>query len=301
MKKLSLVVALLLILTASSYAIDIKWNPLNVNPAEAIVGQQVVIKAPLTVLNGSVNNLKVIGKVDGQIVYNHTFATLQGPTSQIITVNWTAAHSKVMPHIIGQPSNVKIEFIVDPQNTSGDSNTSDNRVEKIIKVRDGFQQPGPMTNVKIKKPGLVILKDPCIAARNDTTDLVPIEFKFNRTGFHKFYYSMKYKNTGPRCVKSVKWRVTYMDQGVQKVLAQGEHKPVGGKLFALKAGDVKLFGRSFDRVDLPQTAFERNPISEEMTMEYSIDFTFTVDFDNGVNETNEGNNSIVKHLKWDEH
>jgi hypothetical protein len=270
---------------------------ITVTPTAPRVGQTVTIKARFTVAGGTVNNLRIVGKVDGTVKYNHVFASITGPVTKIITINWTAKHSTRQARLVGQPSSVLIKFEMDPISMGPTTPYSGKDVEKSIKVYDAalMLQARPRL-IRTVRPQIQI--PPCVANNNKTTDLVPILFKLENTGNKQFRMTMKYKNTGPRCVPSVKWRVTYQDNGVTKVLKHGEHKPIGSKLYALEAGQSKYFLFAFYKRDFSPTAFDTYVDQEEREIRFDINLKFTVDWNNAVMETSEGNNSIIKHLSW---
>jgi len=298
MKRLLLVILAFALAAPAFCAISVNWVPeITVQPAAPRVGQTVTIKARFTVAGGTVYNLRIVGKVDGTVKYSQVFAGITGPVTKNININWTAKHSTMYARLAGQPSNVLIKFEMDPINMGPTTPYSGKKVEKSIKVYDAapMLQARPRL-VRTVRPKVQI--PPCIANNNKTTDIVPTRFKLENTGYKQFRMTMKYENTGPRCVPSVKWRVTYQDNGVTKILKQGEHNPIGSKLYALEAGQSKYFLFAFYKSDFSPTAFETSVDQEEREIRFDIDLKFTVDWNNAVVETNEGNNSITKHLSW---
>lgn len=298
MKKLLLVILAFTLAAPAFCAISVSWIPeITVTPTAPRVGQQVTIRARFTVAGGTVNNLRIVGKVDGTVKYNHVFASITGPVSKTITINWTAKHSTRHARLAGQPSNVLVEFEMDPLSMGPTTPYSGKKVEKSIKVYDAapMLQARPRV-IRAVRPQIQI--PPCVANNNKTTDLVPTLFNLEKTGYRQFRMTMKYRNTGPRCVHSVKWRVTYQANGVTKVLKHGEHKPVGSKLYTLEAGKSKYFMFAFYKSDFAPMAFETYVDQEEREIKFDIDLKFTVDWNNAVMETNESNNSITKHLSW---
>jgi len=274
-------------------AVDVNWSgPVTFTPAAPAVGDNVIIKARFTVMNGSVQNLMLTGAIDGNTVYTKIYPSITGPKTMIITVNWTAAHSTKIMRLEGQPSNVKVEFRFGskiPVTTSADT------IETTIPVKDALPALGIGQNVSQKKPDFTLA--PCYANADGTTDLVPVELSFSYIQYGKFTYKIVYKNTGPRCLKNVRMKITYPVNGVDTLYKEFNPPPLADG-WVIKAGETRTITGSFDRHDLPIQAFHQDIDSELQEITFSIDLKLTLDPLMEVVETNESNNTLVKHLTW---
>lgn len=291
--KLRYCVLFAFILSTALMAADVNWTgPITVTPANPSVGDHVTIKARVSVLNGNLDNLTVAGKIDGNTVYSNTFTNITAPKTLIITVNWTAAHTTKMARLQGQPSNVKVEFSF---SSTSPVNTNANSIEAVIPVKDAQPTLNQGQNITQQTPKMDL--GPCYENQNATTDLIPTEFSFNYTKFGKFSYKVSLKNTGPRCVKSFHYKITYLLNGVETVYKTFE-LPAGADGWALKANETRTITRTFDRHELPYQAFQTSIDSSVQEISFNFVLKLTIDSDNEVSETNEMNNVIEKNLSW---
>jgi hypothetical protein len=243
-------------------------------------------------MNGSVQNLMLTGTIDGNTVYSKIYPSITGPKSMIVTVNWTAAHSTKMMRLQGQPSNVKVEFRF---NSKIPVTTNSNTIEATIPVKDAAPTLGIGQNLSQKKSDFTLA--PCYENANGTTDLVPVEFSFNKTGYSNFTYKIVYKNTGPRCLKNVRLKITYPYSGVDTLYKEFLHS-AGADGWAIKAGETRTQTGTFQKNQIPEQAYTKDIDSQLQEITYSINFKLILDPANEVAETNEGNNTLVKHLTW---
>jgi hypothetical protein len=281
------------IISSVLMAVDVNWTgPITFTPANPAVGDSVIIKARFSVMNGSVQNLMLIGTIDGNNSYSKIYPSIMGPKSMIVTVNWTAAHSTKMMRLQGQPSKVKVEFRF---NSKIPVTTNSNTIETTILVKDAAPTIIPGQNITQRKPELNL--GPCYENASGTTDLVPVALSFTYVQYGKFTYKIVYKNTGPRCLKNVRMKITYPLNGVETLYKEFNLSPLADG-WAIKAGETRTITGNFDRHDLPYQAFQTSIDSEVQEISFSIDLKLILDPADEVAETNEGNNTLVKHLTW---
>jgi hypothetical protein len=282
------------IMSSALMAVDVNWSgPITFTPAAPAVGDNVIIKARFTVMNGSVQNLMLTGTIDGNTVYSKIYPSITGPKTMIVTVNWTAAHSTKIMRQQGQPSNVKVEFRFSskiPVTTNTDT------IETTIPVKDAPPALGIGQNVSQKKPDFTLA--PCYANADGTTDLVPVEFSFKYIKFGKFSYTVSIKNTGPRCLKILRYKITYPLNDVDTTFAEHSFpdKPDGWVIYA---DETRTIHGTFDRHTIPYQAFQTSIDSEVQEISFSIGgLKLVVDPLMEVVETNEANNVIETGLHW---
>lgn len=282
------------IMSSALMAVDVNWSgPITFTPASPAVGDNVIIKTRFTVMNGSVQNLMLTGAIDGNTVYSKIYPSITGPKTMIVTVNWTAAHSTKMMRLEGQPSNVKVEFRFSskiPVTTNTDT------VEATIPVKDALPTLGIGQNVSQKKPDFTLA--PCYENANGTTDLIPVNFSFKYIQFGKFTYTVTIKNTGPRCVNKLRYKITYPYNGVDTVYKEYSF-PAKQDGWVISAGETRSMQATFDRHDLPYQVFHTSIDSEEQEITFSIDgLKLVIDPLMEVVETNEANNVYETGLHW---
>jgi hypothetical protein len=283
-------------ISSALMAANVNWSgSITFTPANPAVGDNVTIEARFAVMNGTVNNINVIGKIDGKTVYSNLFPSTTGPQTITIPVTWTAAHSTKMSRLKGKPSKVKVEFSFSTPDTI---ETKGYSTETLITVKDAIISPitGIGQNVSQAQPDFELA--PCAANANGTTDLVPVEFSFKYLQYGKFQYTIGIKNTGPRCVKKFHYKITYLYNGVDTVYREAAF-PVKPNGWALEAGETHTIKATFDRHDLPYGIFHTSIDSEVQEISFTLNgLKLVVDFTMEVNETNETNNVYEKSLHW---
>jgi len=284
----------------TALAVDIQFSgPVIINPSTAIVGQSVSVRVNFFVPTGGVDNLKLIGKIDNKVVLDKFYPHLDGNKSYVKTVSWTAAHATSTPRLIGRPSNVKIEFVLDPAGTVNDTNRSNNTNIGWVKVKDGVVALNP--TLKIKKPSYKKVNlGPCYTNTNAPTDLVPVEMRFRKKTSTVFSWGLKYRNDGDRCIKKFKWMLFYENHttGMLVILKQGEvksSKPLGWAIEGNKTGNIV---GTFHVGDVPDSAYDKYIDSEVQEIDWKIKFIFKIDWDNKITETNESNNILYHTHRW---
>lgn len=302
-KTILTLVLFLFVITAFSFAVDVQFaGPVILNPSPANVGQSVQVRANFYVPEGGVTNLKLICKINNAIVMEKFYPQLNGPSSYIKAFTWTAAHSTTSPRMPGQPSNVKVEFILDPDNSVTDEDRSNNVNIGYLQVKEVMTlntTPGTVTTATL--PGKISL-GPCYDNQNGTTDLHPIDMTFTKIGWDKFRWRVNISNEGPRCVKSVKWELWYFNHTTSQVLKlqQGEIKPNKKFDWAIEANKVAFVIGTFERDDVPGNAYIKHIDSSVQEIDYEIEFWFKIDTGEEVPETNENNNNLFHWHKWTE-
>jgi hypothetical protein len=162
MKKLTISLFAFLLCTLLAFAqTNPKWSQnITKNISSPSEGQNVTFHAELIVLGTGVANLKVIGGVDGSIKYNHIFPHLNSQAKQSVSFTWQATAGTHTAY-----------FKIDPDNTSGDTNTGNNLTQiqftvagsqtsnsTIQKVPDGMKKLKQIKTLP-KLPMNLVMKD----------------------------------------------------------------------------------------------------------------------------------------------
>jgi subtilase family serine protease len=117
-------------------ALDLKFTTAisqAVDPASE--GNVVTFTVSFRTVGGAVDNLKIIGGVDGVQLFERTYASILADKTRTDSFTWTAT-----------AGNHTVWFELDPGHTCGDSNYGNNRVEKAITVSGG----GPVGQPNLK-------------------------------------------------------------------------------------------------------------------------------------------------------
>lgn len=283
-----------LAISSALMAANVTWTgPITFTPANPFVGDNVTIQASLIVKNGVVNNIDVTGKIDGKIVYSNLFPIVNNQQTITFPVNWIAAHSTKMMRKQGQPSKVKVEFSFSTTDAVGTTGYS---TETFITVSDALSATGIPQNLSQNQPNVELT--PCYANANGTTDLKPVKFSFKYIKYGKFLYTVGIKNEGPRCVKKLQCKITYYLNGVDNVYKEFSFLPRTNG-WVLEAGETRYMQMTFNRKDLPLTAFTISNDSETQESFFTLDgLKLVVDFTMEVVETDETNNVYRTVLNW---
>jgi len=125
---LSIGVIFLLSSVLALAALDLKFTTaISQSPDPASAGNVVTFTVTLISDGAIVNNLKLIGGVDGTKIVEKIFAGIANGGTRTHNMNWTATAG---PHTVW--------FELDPDHTQGDSNYGNNRAEKAIIVGGGL-------------------------------------------------------------------------------------------------------------------------------------------------------------------
>jgi hypothetical protein len=133
---------------------------ISMSPATPLENNLITFAAKFKVTQGPVNNLKVIALRDNIKIFEQIYPHLDQEKIEPVTVQWTAT--------LG---NHNIKFIIDPDNTSGDSDRSDN--ERVRNFTVSSRLAGTMTVPAAQGPDLEVYlysvnKDPVVG---DTIEL----------------------------------------------------------------------------------------------------------------------------------
>jgi subtilase family serine protease len=105
-------------------ALDLTFTTsISQTPDPATAGSAVTFTVSFKTIGGPADNLKITGGVDGSGILERTYAHINAGLQRTDTFTWTATAGS---HTVW--------FELDPMHTCGDSNYSNNRVEKAITV-----------------------------------------------------------------------------------------------------------------------------------------------------------------------
>jgi subtilase family serine protease len=108
-------------------ALDLKFTTaIAQSPDPANAGNTVTFTVSFKTFGGAVDNLKVTGGVDGANIYERTYSHINADLQRTDSFTWTATAGS---HTVW--------FELDPAHTCGDSNYSNNRIEKAFTVSGG--------------------------------------------------------------------------------------------------------------------------------------------------------------------
>jgi subtilase family serine protease len=117
----------LTVATLSYAALDLKFTTaINLSPTSPTLGDTVTFSVTFKSEGAIVNNLKIIGGVDGAQLFQRIYASIPANGNRTDTFTWTAT--------AGDHS---VFFTLDPDKTAGDSNYNNNYLEKIFNVIGG--------------------------------------------------------------------------------------------------------------------------------------------------------------------
>lgn len=136
--KYIIIVSIVFLSSLAVYAaLDLKFvTPITQSPDPANVGDTVQFSVSFKTTGGPVTNLKIIGGVDGTQIFTRTYVSILADKVKTDYFNWTATSG-----------NHTVWFKLDPNHTAGDSDYSNNEIEKQITV--GNVQPA-------NKPNLIV-------------------------------------------------------------------------------------------------------------------------------------------------
>jgi len=112
-------------LSAMSFAaLDLKFTTeITMSPAAPKAGDAVIFSVTLISDGAKVNNLKLIGGVDGTQIVEKIFAAIADGGTRTQNMTWTAT-----------AGSHKVWFELDPAHTAGDSNYNNNKIDKQFSV-----------------------------------------------------------------------------------------------------------------------------------------------------------------------
>jgi hypothetical protein len=186
---------------------------------------------------------------------------------------------------------VAVEFTF---STSQPHQTQGATVQGVIVVQDGLARPGLPEGTQ---PGGLVLND-CQAHVLGQTDIELVSVDFTYKIFGKFSYRIVFRNAGPRCLRSLKFRISYPHQGQDRTYEEIV-VPAGADGWLIKAGETRSFTGEFDRHKIPSDAFIKEVDSEVQEISFMLNgLKITLDPGNEISETNEGNNTKTINLSW---
>jgi hypothetical protein len=125
---LSVGVFLLISSVLAIAALDLRFTTaITQSPDPASAGNTVTFTVTFKTFGAAVTNLKIIGGVDAAQIFTRTYATIAANKQKTDTFNWTATAGS---HTAW--------FVLDPAKSTGDSDYSNNRVEKALTVGGGL-------------------------------------------------------------------------------------------------------------------------------------------------------------------
>jgi len=169
-------------------AVDLKFTTdISQAPDPAITGNTVTFTVSFKNFGGAVDNLKITGGVDGAGIFERLYAHINTDLPRTDSFTWTATAGT---HTVW--------FELDPNHVQGDSDYSNNRIEKQITISSS--QNSNMPNIIHIKPNAGVLPKkmshdfPLLSKPN-----LKIEVAYNSVGLKcggmvNFY--IKVKNTG---------------------------------------------------------------------------------------------------------
>lgn len=258
------------------------------------VGDSVTFTVRFLSGGAAVDNFKIIGGVDSTRIVDRVFAHVNADTGRAQTMNWTATAGS---HTIW--------FELDPDHLKHDSDYTNNRVEITLNVEGGLSSParsadelgnitasgntGGLSNGSINSGGRrIIPADDCSRFDGETADVLLDFLGFNRVSLRvddpiEYRYEVKIKNLSRKCIYRLKYKL--VDQGgavVREVtLIPARHT------YVIKSMETATFSNIIGIRDI--TNFNRCRVGIRTYICSTI--TATLDPDNEIPESNEGNNS----------
>jgi subtilase family serine protease len=184
----------------ASAALDLAFvGSITQSPDPASVGNTVTFTVSFRTAGGAVTNLKIIGGVDGAQLFERTYASILADKTRTDSFTWTA--------IAGSHT---VWFELDPGHTCGDSNYSNNKVEKAFTVSGGG--PACQPNLKLDvtySPASFIAGDSVtfnLKVSNDgTADSSACEMQFKKGGSPLQSFSIPLVASGGQIIKTYIW------------------------------------------------------------------------------------------------
>jgi len=127
--KVFLIIGVIFILSSviALAALDLQFTTaISQSPDPASAGNVVTFTVAFKTVGGPVDNLKITGEVDGCGNFERTYAHINADLQRTNSFTWTAT-----------AGSHTVSFEIDPMHTCGDSNYTNNRVEKAITVGGG--------------------------------------------------------------------------------------------------------------------------------------------------------------------
>jgi subtilase family serine protease len=210
-------------------AVDLKFTTaISQAPDPAIAGNAVTFTVSFKNFGGAVDNMKITGGVDGAGIFERLYAHINTDLQRTDSFTWTATAGT---HTIW--------FELDPEHVQGDSDYSNNRIEKQITISSS-QNPN-MPNIIHIKPNSgdspTMSHDfPLLSKPN-----LKIEVAYNSEGLKcggKVNFYIKVKNTGNAATPS---GFEYHIYNLGNLVSIVPCSPLeAGGVIALESGDAML-------------------------------------------------------------
>lgn len=126
-KIFSIAFLLFVLLSMLSYAaLDLKFtSAIGISPASPKIGDTVTFSVTFKAEGGAASDVKVIGHVDGTLIYDRVFGSIPANATRTGSFTWTAT-----------AGSHDVSFTLDPSHTAGDSNYNNNTVSKAFSVSE---------------------------------------------------------------------------------------------------------------------------------------------------------------------
>jgi hypothetical protein len=199
-----------ILLCASIFAIadvDLKFSTdINMTPDPAVAGNTITFTVSFKPIGGAVDNLKIIGGVDDANIFERTYAHINADAQRTDSFTWTAvagAHTAW--------------FRLDPNHQAGDSDYTNNLIEKQLSISSSGGPNLPLTGEIIdgitsnsnksnfKKPGDIMLPPKA------NLKIQSVTFPSNVADGANISYSVTVKNVGTAetsCAVTLKFLVS---------------------------------------------------------------------------------------------
>jgi hypothetical protein len=121
-----LMLLFIIIITMSAFSADPKWwtTPgIVFNPTSPSAGNSVTISCQLKEGQSAIDNLKIIAKIDGSKVWEQVYPHFNYNEWATISFTWNAT-----------AGSHTVEMIIDPDHTSGDTDYTNNNIQKSFSV-----------------------------------------------------------------------------------------------------------------------------------------------------------------------
>jgi hypothetical protein len=307
MLKKTIIYLLPVLICAIAFAeTDPKWSVgISMTPASVSVGDTVRFTATLWVKQGPVDNLRIIGGVDGTHIFTRDYRHCDRQYLEELNFTWTAV-----------AGNHRAWFQIDPDATTPDIDRSNNRTEISFltnispPARDGSSltvtvhsstgtgggHGGNTLTLTGRTATLLRTIDPC--EDSDAPADLSLDFLgFNRVSLSvddpvQYNYTFRVKNLGSKCIKEFKWRIV---NNVGVVITEGTKKTLKVHGYVIRPGhSIELTG-VIDMASIGNYDICRG-MSGEMLC---VHVKGVVDPLNDIFETDETNNeSPISTLYW---
>jgi hypothetical protein len=262
--------------SASLFAADLRIGPsILFNPTNFYAGDNVSISTGIISVGGVTKNARIIVKMGNTVIYNQVYPEFAANNALAISVNWVAT---VGTHTV----KFKIDN-VDP--TTPDTTTSNNEVSKTFTVNAQLTTTADTKKLGRKSNSIAILSTNkpglCTEHQNDPTDLAVSDFHVTTHSATQWKITAKIKNQGQRCLKVLKWEVKNLGHLVAQKIEGSPTNPG----WLLQANDEISVQKIVNSDPNPPTFPSGN-----LTM---TRFTFTVDPNHNIPDTNPSNNSVT--------